>query len=120
MIDFISTASADEIASLLVVAEFDIKRPDDRVEYDVWFSSSNDVALDFLQDFRAIDQRFGKSVLMTPRYVFWECRNCDAEFKQEHCFGDGAYCATSRTRLTGQQILLEDLRQMCIYDQVYN
>lgn len=55
LIDFISTASADEIASLLVVAEFNIKRPDDRVEYDVWFSSANDVALDFFQDFRAID-----------------------------------------------------------------
>lgn len=57
---------------------------------------------------------------MTPRYVFWECRNCDEEFKREHCFKDGAYCATSKTRLTGQQILLEDLRQMCIYNQAYN
>lgn len=26
-------------------------RPDNRVEYDIWYSSSNDVALDFIHDF---------------------------------------------------------------------
>ena len=116
IIDFIKTASDDEKESLFLVSEFNIKRPDNRVEYDIWFSAPNDQALDFFQDFRQIDKRFGDKVLMTPRYVFWECKNCDNAFKNTHCFKDGSYCATSKTKLTGQQVILEDLRQMCIYD----
>ena len=27
---------------------FNISRPDNRVEYDIWYSSSNDMALDFI------------------------------------------------------------------------
>ena len=46
-------------------------RPDNRVEYDIWYSSSNDVALDFIQGFMKVDKRFGTDVLMTPRFVFW-------------------------------------------------
>lgn len=42
LIDFIKTATEEEKESLLLVAEFDIKRPDNRVEYDIWFSSTND------------------------------------------------------------------------------
>ena len=102
LIDFMSTASKDELDQLLLLAEFDIKRPDNRVEYDVWYSSANDVALDFFEDFIEVDKKFGKSVLMTPRFVFWECRNCDDAFKRENCFRDGQYCATSKTRMTGQ------------------
>lgn len=52
-------------------------RPDNRVEYDIWYSSSNDMALDFIHDFAQVDRRFGASVLMTPRFVFWRCEDCD-------------------------------------------
>ena len=34
-----------------LVATFDINKPDDRVEYDIWVSSSNDRGLDFIKDF---------------------------------------------------------------------
>jgi len=34
-------------------------RPDNRVEYDVWYSSNNDLVLDFLQDFQDIDKLLG-------------------------------------------------------------
>ena len=80
LLDFIKTASSEELKQINVLAIFDMTRPDNRVEYDVWYSSSNDVALDFLQDFMKVDKRFGSSVLMTPRFVFWECTDCETEF----------------------------------------
>lgn len=50
-----------------------MEKPDNRVEYDIWFTSSNDRALDFISDFKEFDEKFGPRVLMTPRYVFWRC-----------------------------------------------
>lgn len=48
LIDFMNVASQDEIDQISIMVEFDMKRPDNRVEYDVWYSSNNDLALDFL------------------------------------------------------------------------
>ena len=58
---------------------------------------------------------------MTPRFVFWECKNCDEDFLADNCFAEGAYCATELSNsMTGKEIILEDLRQMCIYEYAYN
>jgi len=57
-----------------------------------------------------IDKAFGDSVLMTPRFVFWECKDCDEETLNKHCYGDGNYCADSSTKLTGREIIREDVR----------
>jgi hypothetical protein len=92
------------------------------VEYDIWYSSSNDLALDFIQDFMKLDKLLEDSVLMTPRFVFWVCVECDKEFMQANCFGGGKYCATEsgNEQIKGKEIVLEDLRQMCIYQQAYS
>jgi hypothetical protein len=95
-----------------VLASFDISRPDNRVEYDIWYSSSNDAALDFIHDFMKVDKRFGSKVLMTPRFVFWRCQDCDIEFQTQNCYSGGRYCAmdSGNSKLTGQEIVMEDLR----------
>jgi len=46
--DFMRTASQSELDQISVLIDFDMTRPDNRVEYDLWYSSSNDLALDFL------------------------------------------------------------------------
>ena len=78
------SASAEELDQLAMLASFDLSRPDNRVEYDVWLTSSNDRALDFMQDFAKVDKKFGDSVLMTPRYKTWACPDCDLKAKSEH------------------------------------
>lgn len=37
---------------IALLASFDLERPDDRVEYDFWYTSSDDRALDFLRDYK--------------------------------------------------------------------
>lgn len=79
-------------------------RPDNRVEYDIWYSSSNDVALDFIHDFMKVDKRFAGQVLMTPHFVFWQCPYCDEDYIKENCYGGGKYCAmdSGNSKLTGK------------------
>ena len=121
IIDFLKTASKEELSTMIIMAKFEMSRPDNRVEYDIWLSSSNDKALDFIQDFGKLDEQFGTDALMTPHYVFWKCENCEKEFTDANCFAGGKYCAqdSSNYKLSGRDIILEDLRQMCIYKQYY-
>mmetsp|Transcript_13087 Transcript_13087/g.22086 ORF Transcript_13087/g.22086 Transcript_13087/m.22086 type:complete len:415 (+) Transcript_13087:46-1290(+) len=120
LIDFIETASSEELSQMIMIADFNIQRPDNRVEYDFWYTSSDQLSLDFIQDFSKLDRRLGDSVLMTPRFVFWECIDCDPEYVAKHCYGGGKYCAIDQSQsLPGKDIVMEDLRQMCVYQQAY-
>lgn len=90
----------------------------DTVTYDYWFTSSSDRALSFLEDFAKMNDNLGELVEFKPHYVFWECINCDQEYLQNDSFGAGRYCALepSNANIRGEEIVLEDLRQMCLWD----
>ena len=60
--DFMQTATEEDLKQVKILATFEMNNPDNRVEYDLWYSSSNDIALDFLYSFARIDERFGKKV----------------------------------------------------------
>jgi len=62
-----------EQASLLVT--FEMPHPDQRVEYDIWYSSVDNKALDFIVDFEKFDEMLGSKALMTPHFVSWSCAN---------------------------------------------
>jgi hypothetical protein len=84
-------------------------------------SSSSDKALDFIEDFADYASRFGEAAEMTPRYNFEKCSDCEQEYLDQHCFGNGKYCAadTNHKTLLGTEIMLEDLREICIYKEAY-
>ena len=117
LMDFLKTASYEEIDQIAIMAEFVMEKPDDRVEYDLWFTSSNDRALDFISDFKEFDTKFGDLVLMEPHYVFWKCNNCEDQYLNNDCYGGGRYCAVepSDQNIKGREIILEDLREKCLY-----
>ena len=121
LIDFLKRASDEEIEQTAIMAQFVMEKPDDRVEYDLWFTSSNDRALDFVSDFKETDEKFGDKALMTPRYVFWKCTFCEEEYLQNDCFAGGRYCAVepSNENIKGREIILEDLREKCLYERTY-
>jgi hypothetical protein len=48
LLSFLKTATDAELAQVHVLAHFYMARPDNRVEYDIWYSSSSDEALDFI------------------------------------------------------------------------
>ena len=75
----------------------------------------------FIEDFAKVDAKFGDDVLMTPRYLVWECKDCPSSFKQIHCFGDGKYCSYDKDHPDqhGQLHILEDMRERYIYEKYY-
>jgi hypothetical protein len=89
------------------MAQFRMEKPDDRVEYDIWFTSSNDRALDFISDFKEYDEKFATKVLMTPHYVFWKCNFCEEEYLKNDCYAGGRYCAVepSNENIRGREII---------------
>lgn len=108
--------------TLKFLATFNMTAPDNHVEYMIWMSSSNNKALDFIEDFRQYETRFGDKVTMTPHYNFWACKgDCEKKFTDKHCFGGGKYCAadTNHKTLSGKDIIMEDLREICIYQMAY-
>lgn len=121
LIDFLKRASDQELDQTAIMAQFIMEKPDNRVEYDLWFTSSNDRALDFISDFKEYDRNFGNKVLMTPHYVFWKCNFCEEEYLKNDCFGGGKYCAVepSNENIKGRDIILEDLREKCLYKKAY-
>ena len=93
LIDFLKRESPELIAKAALKASFIMEKPDNRVEYDIWYTSSNDRALDFISEFASKDAIFGDKVLMSPHFVFWRCKGCDGEFVRDDCFANGWYCA---------------------------
>lgn len=86
-------ASPEELQQTAILADFYLDKPDDRVEYDMFYTSSNDRALDFLDDFTQTDLKLNDKVLFTPRLVLWRCKHCDEEFAEKNCVCGGRYCA---------------------------
>lgn len=93
LIDFLNRESDDVKNKTALMATFTMEHPDNRVEYDIWYTSSSDRALDFINEFSKIDNKLGDDVLMTPRIVYWQCLSCDNEYKKSDCYGGGKYCA---------------------------
>lgn len=59
-------------------------------------------------------------VIFTPHYVFWECLGCEKKFIENDCYGGGKYCAIepSNESIKGREIVLEDLRQICLFKSI--
>lgn len=102
------------------MASFDLPHPDNRVEYDFWYTTANDEALDFLRNFGDYHKRFEKDVYFTPRFVSWSCPTCEEDFKKKHCLSDGKYCAFQfgNENHTGREILYENIREKCLHDML--
>lgn len=59
---------------------------------------------------------------MTPHFVFWKCTFCEDEYLANDCFSGGKYCAVepSNEKIKGREIILEDLREKCLYRKTYS
>jgi PA domain len=97
--DKIDPKDAKTLEMAQIIITFNMENPDNRVEYDIWFTSTDDRALDFIDNFKEYDKLFGESVLMTPHYVTFDCSDCDASFKSKECFGNGKFCALNHKQI---------------------
>ena len=66
--------------------------PDNRVEYEFWYSTILDMDFDKLVDIALFQKALNKHALFTPRIFTYQCQNCAKEIKENYCIGDGNYC----------------------------
>lgn len=108
----------DEVVRMTI--SFDMPNPDNRVEYEIWMSSEQQVLRDFLTQFAPVAKNFGRNIKITPHYVLWYCVECsNAGYVEDHkdCLSGGRYCAPDPDYdgpRTGREIVMEDLRQICV------
>jgi hypothetical protein len=55
LLDWITSASEKEREKMAIMAIFEMDRPDNRVEYDLWFTSSSTRMAEFITDFAKLD-----------------------------------------------------------------
>jgi hypothetical protein len=81
-------------------AEFVLANPNNYAEVELWYSSNNVLALDFIKEFDKYQHGVGEYMVFTPKFVTWSCPACTPEFKKAECFGNGKYCAPNHNKFT--------------------
>mmetsp|Transcript_19009 Transcript_19009/g.26326 ORF Transcript_19009/g.26326 Transcript_19009/m.26326 type:complete len:693 (-) Transcript_19009:189-2267(-) len=109
-----------------------LPHPDDRVEWEFWTDSNNgcgdkcSTIMSFIKDFadygQALEQ--GGYTRFRPHYLTYHCLpeyigsdECNAQ-----CLTKGKYCASDpdddlEKGYTGRDVVLENLRQLCVYQE---
>lgn len=118
LMNWLKNASKADYQNIVVMAEF-VANPldDNRVHYEMWLTSTSNRALDFLEDFERFhtlfhnDEQLEDNVKFEPRYIFWSCDDCEEEFIERECYGNGKYCAIDMDPIMpGREVIDEDLR----------
>jgi hypothetical protein len=116
--DFLKTASAEDAFQASLQVEFILENHDNTVQWQIWYTSANDKALDFIKNFREDVTSLNTDAEFTPRIVTWACPSCDGELKKKECVSNGKYCAMNHkgTYVLGKDIIMEDLREKCLFN----
>lgn len=109
---------------MYVKAELVMSHPDNRVEYDLFYSTVLDIDRGMLFDLGSHERAFESQALFTPRIITYQCDNCSEKEKRENCLSNGRYCAYPPKNdpnpdlgiASGMNLLLESLRSKCVYD----
>lgn len=76
--EFLMSQNADLAGQAALSAEFLVKNPNNKVSWQLWYTSSNDRALDFIKNFQEDVKAFNTEELdFQPRIVTWSCLMCD-------------------------------------------
>ncbi|CAG9311672.1 unnamed protein product [Blepharisma stoltei] len=114
-----------EAVSLML--SFEVPYRDGHINYDIWMSSENVKIQNFLHQFYNVGAKLTKKqATFVPHYVLWYCDDCaNHGFTSDNsnCVSGGRYCAPDpdgNGPRTGRDVVIENLRQICIYKQTEN
>jgi hypothetical protein len=108
-----------------IKGSLEIAHPDNRVEYQLWYSSVLDLEPQFVEEMARYNYHFANATQFTPRIMTYSCEFCTKEVKNRECLNDGKYCPFAPRLehaeeyllvISGADLLKESLRQRCVYE----
>lgn len=118
LINFISKGNTTAHLGL----DFSIEAPDDRVEYDIYYSLGDMSGYKVLSDFYKFHSRLGKKVLFTPHIFIKKERFLSSSriYNPDDCVAGtmSTFCTQitdHNINCSGKVLVEEGVRQMCIY-----
>ena len=78
---------------MYIQIDLSVYNPDDRVEYELWYSTVLDLPQQFVAEIGQYQKPFGTDALFTPRIISFSCPGCPPSIREEYCLSDGEYCA---------------------------
>ena len=79
--------------SIYIKAECEMVHPDNRVEYELWYSTILDLNPMLLDSMNKYQNLLSSNALFTPRILSYSCDYCSDSVKEENCLVNGKYCA---------------------------
>jgi hypothetical protein len=78
--------------TIYLKAELEMVHPDNRVEYEFWYSTILDIEYWRLYDIALYQRALNDNALFTPRIFTYSCKHCSEDVKNANCMADGEYC----------------------------
>jgi len=104
-----------------------LPEPDDRVEYQLFTTPTDEISKDFQKTFKVAAEAIGKHAQFTPHMYIYDgikagCQGFDGENQCYNlCTNNGRYCATDPDDdldygISGADVVKESLRRVCIWN----
>mmetsp|Transcript_10367 Transcript_10367/g.11801 ORF Transcript_10367/g.11801 Transcript_10367/m.11801 type:complete len:471 (-) Transcript_10367:137-1549(-) len=110
-----------------VTVAMNFELPDNKgstVKLDLWLSGTDERSFKLVQGLKQMIEKIGyDKVIPKPYYAIWYCPYCKElnykTYENPNCYSGGRYCSPDPDDagpLNGRDIILEDLRQLCLAD----
>lgn len=107
--------------NIVLTITFDVPKTSD-IHYSFWLSTSNRNSFKLIRDFEPYYRKIAEESKFVPHYNIWTDEICARSnftiSAPDTCISGGRYCSIDpdgRGPATGAQVVLEDLRQICIH-----
>ncbi|CAE7321187.1 BP80 [Symbiodinium microadriaticum] len=108
------------VQSTEVVIELAWNVPTDHVvTMDMWMSSGSSESMQFIKDFAPKRKELNQVMIFNPHYAVFSMEKTNPAVYSGVCLDEGKYCANDPDGagdVTGKDVLLEDVRQLCIHE----
>ena len=115
------------------------QKGEEKVNFDMFYTSGDQQSMRLLDHMRHYYNKLYHDINFRPMIVTWNCQKdgCNQEYMKKNCVSKGKYCAVEtklekdiadlyafsnfrgekvNLNLNGRDIILEDLRQYCMWD----
>jgi len=104
------------VNNIKVVYDFTIPKSE-KVNYNIWLSSGNAQSYRFIRDYRQYEMKLDYTSSMNIHFSHFSDNTASSNYNADNCICGGKYCAADPDGdlpNTGKDVLMEDLRQLCL------